>query len=149
MDKVSFITVYNLLLKTLLQIIDLIVLYAVFNRISFISRRQLTFFMSFLGFTSTRLRLSPTKNAQIRCRSKPGPLDYKSNTLPLSHAGLLLRSLVKYTPEQLSMKFTPYFCLSPLQKHVRKVVGGFGKKSCVSTGVRKPGNTCASPTAMI
>ena len=39
--------------------------------------------------------------------------------------------------------------LSPLQKHVRKVVGGFGKKSCVSTGVRKPGNTCASLTAMI
>ena len=36
-----------------------------------------------------------------------------------------------------------------LQKHVGKVVGGFGKKSCVSTGVRKPGNTCASPTAMI
>ena len=33
----------------------------------------------------------------------------------------------------------------PLQKHVRKVVGSFGKKSCVSTGVRKPGNTCASP----
>ena len=42
-----------------------------------------------------------------------------------------------------------YFCLSPLQKHVRKVVGGFGKKSCVNTGVRKPGNTYASPTAMI
>ena len=41
-----------------------------------------------------------------------------------------------------------YFCLSPLQKHVRKVVGDFGKKSCVSTGVRKPGNTDASPTAM-
>ena len=39
--------------------------------------------------------------------------------------------------------------LSPLQKHVRKVVGGSGKKSCVRTGVRKPGNTCASPTAMI
>ena len=39
--------------------------------------------------------------------------------------------------------------LSPLQKHVRKVVGGFGRKSCVSTGVRKPGNTYASPTAMI
>ena len=35
------------------------------------------------------------------------------------------------------------------QKHVRKVVGGFGKKSCVSTVVRKPDNTCASPTAMI
>ena len=26
-----------------------------------------------------------------------------------------------------------------LQKHVRKVVGGFGKKSCVTTGMRKPG----------
>ena len=24
---------------------------------------------------------------------------------------------------------------------MRKVVSGFGKKSCVSTGVRKPGNT--------
>ena len=37
------------------------------------------------------------------------------------------------------------FRVSPLQKHVRKVVGGFGKKSCVSTGVRKPGNTCHRP----
>ena len=45
--------------------------------------------------------------------------------------------------------FSVYFSLSPLQKHVRKVVGDFGYKSCVSTGVRKPGNTCASPTAMI
>ena len=44
---------------------------------------------------------------------------------------------------------TAYFRLSPLLKHVRKVVGGFEKKSCVSTGVRKPGNTYASPTAMI
>ena len=34
-------------------------------------------------------------------------------------------------------------------EHVRKVVGGFVKKSCVSTGVRKPGNSGASPTAMI
>ena len=42
-----------------------------------------------------------------------------------------------------------YFRLSPLQKHVRKVVGGFGKKSCVSTGVRKPGNTYASLTTML
>ena len=45
--------------------------------------------------------------------------------------------------------FPAYFCLSPLQKHVGKVVDGFGKKSCVNTGVRKPGNMCASPTAMI
>ena len=44
--------------------------------------------------------------------------------------------------------FPAYFRLSPLQKHVRKAVSGFGKKSCVSTGVREPGNTCASPTAM-
>ena len=40
--------------------------------------------------------------------------------------------------------FLVYFCLSPLQKHVRKVVGGCGKKSCVSTGVRKPGNMCVT-----
>ena len=33
--------------------------------------------------------------------------------------------------------------------NVGKVVGGFGKKSCVSTDVRKPGNTYGSPTAMI
>ena len=45
--------------------------------------------------------------------------------------------------------FPAYFRLSPLQKYVREVVGGFGKKSCVSTGVRKPGNTYASLTAMI
>ena len=51
--------------------------------------------------------------------------------------------------ERVGLFFPAYFRLSPLQKHVRKVVGGFGKKSCVSTGVRKPGNTCASPTAMI
>ena len=45
--------------------------------------------------------------------------------------------------------FPAYFRLSRLLKHARKVVGGFGKKSCVSTGMRKPGNTCASPTAMM
>ena len=42
-----------------------------------------------------------------------------------------------------------YFHCTPLLKHVRKVVSGFGKKSCFITGVRKPGNTCVSPTAMI
>ena len=40
-----------------------------------------------------------------------------------------------------------YFRLSPLLKHVTKVVGDFGKKFV--TGVTKPGNTCVSPTAMI
>ena len=46
-------------------------------------------------------------------------------------------------------RFDNYFCLSPLQKHEGKVVGGFGKKSFVSTGKRKPGNKYASLTAMI
>ena len=36
-----------------------------------------------------------------------------------------------------------HFCISP-QKHLRKVVGGFGKKSCVITGERKPGNLCVA-----
>ena len=55
----------------------------------------------------------------------------------------------EFDPRLRRLFFPVYYRLSPLQKHVRKVVGGFGKKSCVSTGVRKPGNTCASPTAMI
>ena len=38
--------------------------------------------------------------------------------------------------------FPAYFCLSPLQKHVRKVVGGFGKKNCVSTGVKARKHLC-------
>ena len=54
-----------------------------------------------------------------------------------------------FDPRLRRLLFPAYFRLSPLQKYVRKVVGGFGKKSCVSTGERKPGNTCASPTAMI
>ena len=47
----------------------------------------------------------------------------------------------EFDPQLRRLFFLAYFRLSPLQKHVRKVVGGFGKKSCVSTGVRKPGNT--------
>ena len=40
--------------------------------------------------------------------------------------------------DRLRQTFSPvYFRLSPLLKLVKKVVGGFGKKSCVSTGVRK------------
>ena len=45
--------------------------------------------------------------------------------------------------------FPAYFRLSPLLKHVRKVVYGFEKKLVLVTGVRKPGNTGATPTAMI
>ena len=55
----------------------------------------------------------------------------------------------EFDPRMRGTSFLAYFCLSPLQKHVRKVVSCFWKKSCVSTGVRKPGNTCVSPTAMI
>ena len=55
----------------------------------------------------------------------------------------------EFHPQLRRLFFLAYFRRSPLQRHVRKVVGGFGKKSCVSTGVRKPGNTCASSTAMI
>ena len=40
--------------------------------------------------------------------------------------------------------FLAYFRLSCLQKQLWEVVGSFGKKSCVSTGVRKPGNTCVT-----
>ena len=54
----------------------------------------------------------------------------------------------EFDPQLTRTCFLAYFRLSPLQKHVRKVAGGFGKKSCVTTSVRKPGNTCASPTAM-
>ena len=55
----------------------------------------------------------------------------------------------EFDPRLTQLFFPAYFHLSPLQKHVRKVVGGFGKKSWVSTCVRKPGNTYASSTAMI
>ena len=50
----------------------------------------------------------------------------------------------EFNPWLRGLFFPAYFRLSPLQKHVRKVVGGFGKKSCVSTGVRKPRNTCVT-----
>ena len=89
--------------------IDWKVFYAAFNSIFVISRRQLTLFMSFLGFTSTRLGLQsvlpkdtptkkpsaklPRKNPRIQCSSNPGPLDYESNTLPLSHAGPLFTDI--------------------------------------------------------
>ena len=62
--------------------------------------------------------------------------------------GLMTMCFCQFDPRLRRLFFLAYFRLSPLQKHVRKVVGGFGKKSCVTTGVRKPGNTYASPTAM-
>ena len=38
----------------------------------------------------------------------------------------------EFDPRLRRLFFPAYFRLSPLQKHVRKVVSGFGKKSCVS-----------------
>ena len=78
------------------SLVGWMVLYAAFNSVSFISRRQLTLFMSFLGFTSARLgsevscpRTLPQKNQEDPVHSNPGPMRYVSNTLPLSHAGPL------------------------------------------------------------
>ena len=70
------------------------VFYAAFNSISVISRRQLTLFMlswvsPVLGWALKCLaqRHSHEKTQRIQCGLNPGPLDYKSNTLQLSHAG--------------------------------------------------------------
>ena len=65
----------------------------------------------------------------------------------LLFSSILLRTYYTFNFFPLALKFFSFrriFRLSPLQKHVRKVVCVFGKKSCVSTGVRKPGNTYAS-----
>ena len=43
----------------------------------------------------------------------------------------------EFDPQLRRLFFLAYFCLSPLQKHMR-----------ISTGVRKPGNTCASLTTI-
>ena len=75
-------------------LIDWMVFYAAFNSISVISRRQLTLFMlswvsPVLGWALKCLAQghSHEKTQRIQCGSNPGPLDYESNTLPLSHAG--------------------------------------------------------------
>ena len=55
--------------------------YAVFNSISVISPRELTLFMSFLGFTITRLGVLKCL-AQGHSHEKPkGSLDYESKAL--------------------------------------------------------------------
>ena len=60
------------------ELIDWMAFNATFNIISVISRRQLTLFMSFLGFTSTRLGLQsvlpkdiPAKNPEDQVRLEP------------------------------------------------------------------------------
>ena len=76
-------------------LIDRTVFYAAFNSISVISWRQLTLFMlswvsPVLGWALKCLAQwhSHEKTQRIQCGSNPGPLDYESNTLPLSHVGL-------------------------------------------------------------
>ena len=56
-------------IEATVKLIEWMVFYAAFNSISVISQQQLTLFMSFLGFTSTRLgllsvlpKVTPTKN---------------------------------------------------------------------------------------
>ena len=52
----------------------------------------------------------------------------------------------EFDPQLRRLFFPAYFRLSPLQKHVRKVVGGCGRKSCVSIPVWESQETYASPT---
>ena len=75
--------------------IDWMVFYTAFNSISVISRQQFTLFMSFLGFTSTRLgsEVSCPKTLPRKNLEDPVPLDYESITLPLIHAGPLKSSM--------------------------------------------------------
>ena len=50
----------------------------------------------------------------------------------------------EFDPRLRRLFFPAYFRLSPMQKHVRKVVGCFGKKGIISTGAIKAGNTCVT-----
>ena len=75
------------------HLIDWMVFYAAFNNISVISRQQLTLFMfswvsPVLGWDLKCLAQghSHEKTQRIQCGLNPGPLDYQSNTLPLSRA---------------------------------------------------------------
>ena len=70
------------------------VFYAAFNSLSVISQRQLRLFMlswvsPVLGWALKCLAQghSYEKTQRIQCGSNPGPLHYKSTTLPLSHVG--------------------------------------------------------------
>ena len=64
------------------------VFYAAFNIISNISWQQLALFMSLGSEVSCPWTLLK-KIPRIQCGSHSGSLDYKSNTLPLSHTGSL------------------------------------------------------------
>ena len=78
-------------------LIDWMVFYATFNNISVISRQQLTLFMSFQGYTSTRLGLwsvLPKDTPMKKTRGSSAawtqdPWITSQNTAPLSHASFL------------------------------------------------------------
>ena len=129
-------------------LIDWMVFYAAFNSISVISWRQLTLFM--LSW------VSPVLTPLLAILLLPYDISKQKSIPTLPHPGGSVVSTLDSWPGSCELDprlrrsfFLAYFRLSPLQKHVRKVVGGFRKKSWVSTGVRKPGNSCASPTPMI
>ena len=56
------------------------VFYAAFNSISVISRRQLTLFMSFLGFTSTRLGSEVSCPRTLLQKKPEDPVQLKPRT---------------------------------------------------------------------
>ena len=66
-------------------------------------------------------RALPRKTRWIRCGSNPGPLDYESNTLPLSHAGPpFLCSLILIHTVYINSLMEPwlsgtkvYYCIKP------------------------------------
>ena len=86
------------------------VFYAAFNSIPVILRRQLTLFM--LSWVSPVLDWalkclaqghSHEKTQRIQSASNPGPLDYESNTLPLSNAGPTTARKLSFLPTELNI----------------------------------------------
>ena len=101
------------------------VFYAAFNSISVISQRQLTLFMlswvsPVLGWALKCLAQgqSHKKTQRIQCGSDPGPLDYESNTLPLSHVG-------PFTMFGKWLKVLLYVCLYPIINDVLCIADNF------------------------
>ena len=114
------------------------VFYAAFNSISVISRRQLTLFMlswvsPVLGWALKCLAQghSHEKTQRIQCGSNPGPLDYESNTLPLSHVGPCNRTEVGFNELRVNVNETCYMK---------------GKLQCIGKKFR-PMSACAAAKA--
>ena len=112
---------------------DWMVFYAAFNSISVISRQQIT--LSMLSWVSPVLGWalkclaqghSREKTQRIQCGSNPGPLDYESNTLPLSHVGP--RAELKEPKIGISGKGIT--CLNPLPNSFNDPEGESYTKHC-------------------